>query len=83
MNLIPVLKYIPEFMPGGGFKKKAREYMQVTERFLHEPFNSLTRAMVSEYTLVFMLLFRFIYHHPSLLRRAWVSSRIAEMQVHR
>ncbi|KAF4609438.1 hypothetical protein D9613_012939 [Agrocybe pediades] len=46
VNLIPVLKYVPEFVPGAGFKKKAREWRARADAFLTEPFVAALQAIV-------------------------------------
>ncbi|KAK7043912.1 hypothetical protein VNI00_008078 [Paramarasmius palmivorus] len=39
VNLFPSMKYIPEWMiPGGGFKKQAREWKQLTDAMVDVPF---------------------------------------------
>jgi len=46
VNVIPSLKYVPEFIPGGGFKTEARRFKQSIEKLLNEPFQALLQAMV-------------------------------------
>ncbi|KAF9552413.1 cytochrome P450 [Agrocybe pediades] len=47
VNLVPSLKYIPEFVPGAGFKKKAREWKAGTDAFLTKPFLASIQAIES------------------------------------
>ncbi|KAF9041562.1 cytochrome P450 [Panaeolus papilionaceus] len=39
VDVMPWLKYIPEWVPGAGFQKKAREWKALQHRFHTEPFN--------------------------------------------
>jgi len=47
VDLIPILKYVPSWMPGAGFKRKAKEWHQLQERFRNEPYDFTVRKMVS------------------------------------
>ena len=38
MDLIPIIKYIPEFVPGLEFKKKARIGRKLVENFRERPY---------------------------------------------
>ncbi|KAF2100242.1 cytochrome P450 [Rhizodiscina lignyota] len=38
VDFIPALKYLPEWFPGGGFKKTARRYAKTRHDFVHKPF---------------------------------------------
>ncbi|TFK41780.1 cytochrome P450 [Crucibulum laeve] len=38
VDIMPVLKYMPEFLPGAGFKRKAREWYQLMVMFREKPF---------------------------------------------
>ena len=33
IDVIPILKYVPEFMPGAGFQKQARIWQKIQEDF--------------------------------------------------
>lgn len=46
VNLIPILKYIPEFVPGAEFKKKARIWRKIQEDFRERPYSTSIEAMV-------------------------------------
>jgi len=46
VNIVPALKYVPDFFPGAGFKKLAREYKKLQERFLNVPFDDAVKIMV-------------------------------------
>ncbi|KAJ6582286.1 cytochrome P450 [Mycena capillaripes] len=39
VDSLPFLKYIPEFLPGAGFKKKAREWFKVVDAMPNVPYN--------------------------------------------
>jgi hypothetical protein len=46
VELIPQLKYIPEWVPGAGFKKHAKALRELLDRLLREPYQSTLSAMV-------------------------------------
>ena len=46
VDMIPMLKYIPEFMPGAGFKKQARIWRKVQEDIRERPYLASIEAMV-------------------------------------
>ena len=46
VDMIPMLKYIPEFMPGAGFKKQARIWREVQEDSRERPYLASIEAMV-------------------------------------
>ena len=46
VDMIPILKYIPEFMPGAGFKKQARIWREVQEDSRERPYLASIEAMV-------------------------------------
>ena len=39
------MKYVPEWVPGAGFKRKAREWRGVAERFYTIPFEFVKESM--------------------------------------
>jgi hypothetical protein len=47
MDSLPIssVNYLPEWFPGGGFKKTAAGMRALRERFMHEPFN-FTKAEI-------------------------------------
>ena len=57
VDMIPMLKYVPEFVPGAGFKKQARIWRKLQEDFRERPYLASVEAMVlfafhlSPYTL--------------------------------
>lgn len=46
VDVIPILKYVPEFVPGAGFQKKARIWRKIQEDFKEIPYSSSIEAMV-------------------------------------
>lgn len=49
VDSIPMLKYIPEWVPGATFKRKAREWRWMADRMLNRPFEALKKAMVCHF----------------------------------
>ncbi|KAF4609449.1 hypothetical protein D9613_012942 [Agrocybe pediades] len=47
VNFIPALMYVPDFVPGTGFKQKAREWKARADAFLTEPFIAAIQAIGS------------------------------------
>ncbi|KAF9444004.1 cytochrome P450 [Macrolepiota fuliginosa MF-IS2] len=45
VNIFPVLKHIPEWMPGAGFKREARDLRKEVHRFMVEPFQAAQKSM--------------------------------------
>ena len=46
VDVIPVLKYVPEFVPGAGFQKKARIWRKLQEDFKEVPYLASIEAVV-------------------------------------
>ena len=46
VDVIPILKYVPEFVPGAGFQKKARIGRKIQEDFREVPYSSSIEAIV-------------------------------------
>lgn len=46
VDVIPILKYVPEWVPGAGFKRKARIWRKIQEDFREIPYSSSVEAMV-------------------------------------
>jgi hypothetical protein len=46
VDVIPILKYVPEFVPGAGFQKKARIWRKIQEDFREVPYSASIEAMV-------------------------------------
>jgi hypothetical protein len=47
VNVIPILKYVPEWMPGATFKREARELRDLLNQVKEIPFKKVLKAMVS------------------------------------
>lgn len=47
VDVIPILKYVPEFVPGAGFQKKARIWRKLQEDFRERPYSASIEAMTS------------------------------------
>jgi hypothetical protein len=54
VDVIPILKYVPEWVPGAGFQKKARIWRKIQEDFREIPYSSSIEAMVPLLMLIFM-----------------------------
>ncbi|KAF8500025.1 cytochrome P450 [Gautieria morchelliformis] len=48
VDTLLILKYVPEWMPGAGFKTKARVWRQVATQMPVVPFNACKKALVSQ-----------------------------------
>ncbi|KAL1692795.1 cytochrome P450 [Schizophyllum commune] len=73
VNLIPALKYVPEWVPGAGFKRQARLWRPLYGRMVDAPFEFVKSAMVtgSETTaLVIHAFFFFMVLHPEVQKRS-------------
>jgi hypothetical protein len=46
VDVIPILKYVPEFVPGAGFQKKARIWRKIQEDFKEVPYSASIEAIV-------------------------------------
>jgi len=47
VDIIPILKYVPEFVPGAGFKKKARVWRRLQENMHGLPYKETIQNMAS------------------------------------
>ena len=54
VDVIPILKYVPEFVPGAGFQKKARIWRKIQEDFKEIPYSSSIEAMVHYFLFYFI-----------------------------
>lgn len=46
VDLIPVLKYVPSWVPGAGFKKKAAKWSKANIELLNDPWNESKMKLV-------------------------------------
>ncbi len=44
--MLPILKYVPEWFPGAGFQRKAREWRVLAQRMVDLPFSGAMRNIV-------------------------------------
>jgi hypothetical protein len=51
VDYIPVLKYLPSWMPGASFKRQAREWSCLSREMLDGPFLTVKQNMVRRATL--------------------------------
>jgi hypothetical protein len=58
-NIFPV-KYVPEWMPGAGFKTKAKEWRKLSQAMINVPYDMVKEKFVSEIPL-----FATIHRHAS------------------
>lgn len=56
VDIIPSLQYLPEWIPGIGFKKEARDLRKVVDEFLEKPFLFVKKKMVFVYLRLFLSL---------------------------
>jgi len=47
VNVLPILKHVPELIPGAGFKRQAREWKLLQEMFRIMPFEKTLQDIVS------------------------------------
>ena len=46
VNVFPILRHIPEWMPGSGFKQEAKEIKKMLDRVTEEPYQKTLEMMV-------------------------------------
>jgi hypothetical protein len=61
VDYIPVLKYVPPWMPGASFKRQAREWRRLSREMLDSPFkivkqNTVRLVTIYTYILIFIRL---------------------------
>ena len=50
VDYIPILKYVPSWMPGASFKRKAHEWRRLSREMLESQFETVKLKMVSRVT---------------------------------
>ncbi|KDR66580.1 hypothetical protein GALMADRAFT_1146457 [Galerina marginata CBS 339.88] len=45
VDILPVLRHVPEWVPGAGFQKKARKWKKLQEDFLEVPYDEAVKQM--------------------------------------
>lgn len=57
VNLVPSLKYVPEWVPGAGFKKVARKMREQIHKLMEEPYRATLKDIVwARFILVLLTL---------------------------
>jgi hypothetical protein len=51
VDIFPFLKYVPEWMPGAGFKKKAKEWSKLTLKMLNLTYDASKERIVCEWAV--------------------------------
>lgn len=46
VEVVPLLKYVPAWVPGAGFQKKAKEWKHYAEKMVKDPFAVVKERMV-------------------------------------
>lgn len=49
VDIFPILRYVPQWFPGAGFKRLAAEWRKIQEDFHEVPFAAAMKALVSQY----------------------------------
>ena len=52
VDALPTLKYVPEWVPGASFKRKAHEWRVLARRMLETPFAASKKILVSIFKIV-------------------------------
>lgn len=74
VDVLPILRHIPSWFPGSGFKRIAAAWKKTFENLLDEPFNFVKKQMVSP--------FRHPLHQIQALIMANVVRRIQHPEFH-
>lgn len=61
VNSFPLLKHVPEWMPGAGFQRELREIAELNQKILNTPFEEARAKMVGQPRLCH-------FSHPLTLR---------------
>jgi len=46
VDVLPIMKFIPAWFPGAGWKKKAEYWREISEQFVHWPWNRVKEQLV-------------------------------------
>jgi len=49
---IPAVKYVPEWMPGAGFKTKAKEWRKLSQAMINVPYEMVKEKFVSRLSIL-------------------------------
>jgi len=47
VDTLPILKYVPSWMPGAGFKREAAHYRKWTDALLNVPYEAVQKQIIS------------------------------------
>lgn len=50
VDMLPILKYVPEWMPGAGFQKKAREWARLAMTMVDMPYEACKERIVCSFS---------------------------------
>ena len=66
VDMIPFLKYVPQWFPGAGFQRKAKAWKKLTRNMVEVPFEAAKRNIVRYLPHLFSLLFElgFLFPRP-------------------
>lgn len=53
VDMLPVLKYVPEWMPGAGFQRKAKEWAKLSTAMTNVPFEASKKKIASGLSPIF------------------------------
>ncbi|KAI3611715.1 cytochrome p450 [Moniliophthora roreri] len=67
VNQIPILRFLPEWFPGAGFKKTARLWAPLYDAMVDIPFNFVVKQLTAVALYMFFLM---MCLHPDVQRRA-------------
>lgn len=48
VETLPILRHLPSFLPGAGFKREAAEWYPLVQRMLNVPWEAAMAALVSD-----------------------------------
>ena len=54
VNFFPILAYVPSWLPGAGFQKKAAEWRILAETMVEKPFRHVQEQLVGEHFSIMM-----------------------------
>ena len=75
VDVIPILKYVPEFVPGAGFQKQARIWRKIQEEFRERPYVASIEAMVFYLCVSIRIALICLFRRPAgldLLSHQWL-----------
>jgi hypothetical protein len=67
VDILPFLKYLPEWFPGGGFHKEAREGRELLARFFRQPFEASKEGTVRQKSPIHFILIQTVHRQMELV----------------